>query len=220
VRGPGAPVVGPHSGSRGRVPHPLHAVDPTTGRRLNDPGRVTCDPLQQSRPTDSFPGPIAHRRGPGCWAESFGEEERTEVMGYVLTPIAVDLDQVSNVIGSKNKRLISALVKKFGDNFDQFDEMAADFADDDDESLTMRDALTHLVMGEECNDELGFMYGYALEFICEHFGECLPNEEWSAMPSGAAYAEKVDKALKAAGVGEKVLRMSRLMYRGAPVSLP
>jgi hypothetical protein len=143
-------------------------------------------------------------------------------MGYILTPIAVDLGQVSGAIGSKNKRLVSALVKKFGDDFDQFDEMAADFGDGEDggEALTMRAALTQMVMGEEYNEELGFMYGYALEFLCRHLGEELPNEAWSAMPSGSAWAEKADKALKAAGVAEKVLRVNRLMYRGSPVPLP
>lgn len=71
-----------------------------------------------------------------------------------------------------------------------------------------------------CFPVLGFMYGYALEFICWHFGEHLPNQQWSAMPSGAAYVEEVDKALQAAGVNEKVLSVSTLIYRGAPVKLP
>jgi hypothetical protein len=143
-------------------------------------------------------------------------------MGYILTPISVDLGQVSGVIGSKNKRLISDLVKMFGGDFDQFDEMAADYADgeDDQEPLTMRAAITQMVMGEEYDEELGFMYGYALEFICLHLGEQLPNSGWSAMPRGAAYAQKADKALKRAGVAEDVLQVSQLMNRGAPVPLP
>jgi hypothetical protein len=141
-------------------------------------------------------------------------------MGYILTPIAVDLGRVSGAIGSKNKRLISALVKVFGDDFDQFDEMAADYADEDDEALTMRAALTQMVMGEEYNEELGFMYGYALEFICLHLGEHLPNTGWSAMPRGTAYAKKADAALKRAGVAEDVFQISQLMNRGAPVPLP
>src|SRR5262249_10763388 len=34
------------------VPHPLHAVDPAAGRRLNDPGKLTCETLHPTRPTD------------------------------------------------------------------------------------------------------------------------------------------------------------------------
>src|SRR5262245_7817674 len=144
-------------------------------------------------------------------------------MGYILTATAVDLGKVSAAVGSKDKRLVSALVKKFGDDFEQFDEMAADFTDDEDgeEALTMRTVLQQMVMGEDYNEELGFMYGYALGFICRHFGEELPNEHWSAMPSGSEWAGTVDRGLKTAGVSEGVLRVEKhLMYRGAPLAIP
>jgi hypothetical protein len=144
-------------------------------------------------------------------------------MGYILTATAVDLGKVADAVGSKNKQLVSALVKKFGDDFEQFDDMAADFADDEDdeEALTMRTVLTQMVMGEEYNEELGFMYGYPLEFLCQHFGEELSNEHWSAMPSGSEWGMTVDRGLKAAGVPESVLRVEKhLMYRGAPIAIP
>lgn len=141
-------------------------------------------------------------------------------MGYILTATAVDLDKVSATVGSKDKRLVSAIVKKFGGEFEQFDEMAADLGDDD-EVLTMKGVLMQMVMGEEYNEELGFMYGYALEFICCHFGESLPNEQWSAMPSGSEWARTVDRGLKAAGVPESGLRVEKhLMNRGAPIPIP
>jgi hypothetical protein len=145
-------------------------------------------------------------------------------MGYILTTTAVDLGKVADAVGSKNnKRLVSALVKKFGDEFEQFDEMAAEAREDEDgrEALTMQGALTQMVMGEEYNEEFGFMYGYALEYICRHFGKFLPNEEWSAMPSGSDWAETVDRGLEAAGVPESVLRVgNHLMYRGSPIPVP
>jgi hypothetical protein len=75
-----------------------------------------------------------------------------------------------------------------------------------------------MVMGEEYDEEAGFVYGYALEFICRHLGEFLPNGEWSAMR--AEWAETADRALEASGVGEKALRLRRLMSRGSPVPLP
>ena len=144
-------------------------------------------------------------------------------MGYMLSATAVDLGKVSDAVSSKSKRLVTTLVKKFGDDFDQFDEMAADFADDGDgaAALTMRAVLTQMVMGEEYNEDIGFMYGYALDFICRHFGEQLPNEHWWAMPSGTKWAEKVDRGLKAAGVRERLLRVgTHLMNRGAPIAIP
>jgi hypothetical protein len=144
-------------------------------------------------------------------------------MGYILTATAIDLGKVSDALGSKNRRLVSVLVKKFGDEFEQFDEMAADFGDDEagEVALTMRTALAQMVMGEEYNEELGFMYGYALELICRHFGEELLNQHWSAMPSGSEWAKTVDRGLKAAGVPESVLRVQKhLMYRGAPIAIP
>src|SRR5262245_8371876 len=142
-------------------------------------------------------------------------------MGYSLNPLAVDLKKVAGVIGSRNKRLVGTLVKQFGDSFEEIDEMAADFTDEEDGgATTVRDALTQMVMGQEYNDELGFVYGYALEFICWHFGAILSNESWSAMPSPSKWAGKADKALESVGVDEKTLRLSQLMNRGSPVALP
>jgi len=144
-------------------------------------------------------------------------------MGYILTATAVDLSKISAALGSKDKRLVRALIKKFGGELEQFDEMAVDLGDDEDggEALTMRAVLTQMVMGEEYDQERGFMYGYALEFLCRHFGGGLPNEQWSAMPSGSEWVKTVDRGLKAAGVPENALRVEKhLMYRGAPITIP
>jgi hypothetical protein len=143
-------------------------------------------------------------------------------MGYILNPIAVDLKKVAGVIGSKNKKLVGTLVKKFGDRFEEIDEMAADCMDEEDGEgvTTVRDALTQMVMGQEYNDELGFVYGYALEFICWHFGALLSNDSWSAMPSPSEWVQQADNALESVGVDEKTLRLSQLIYRGSPIPLP
>src|SRR5262245_39321736 len=129
-------------------------------------------------------------------------------MGYTLSPIAVDLGRVTGVIRSRNKRLVGTLAKKFGDEFEEIDESDAELDDEElEQALTVRDALNQMVMGGEYNEQFGFVYGYALNFLCCHFGELLPNEHWSAMPLGTAWAEKVDRGLKAAGVPEKALRV-------------
>jgi hypothetical protein len=141
-------------------------------------------------------------------------------MSYFITPIAVDLQKVTGVIGSKNKRLLGTIIKKFGNQFEEIDEMAAEAADDagGGEATTVRDALTQMVMGEEYDEAVGFVYGYALEFICLHFGERHPNENWA--PMKLELARKADQALESVGVDEQTLRLSQLMYRGSPVPLP
>ncbi len=143
-------------------------------------------------------------------------------MGYILNPIAVDLTKVAGVIGSKNKRLVGTLVKKFGKSFEEINEMAAEHmdAEDGEGATTVRDALTQMVMGQEYNDEVGFVYGYALEFICMHFGALLSNDSWAAMPSPSKWTQEADNALKSVGVDEETLSMSQLMHRGSPIPLP
>ena len=142
-------------------------------------------------------------------------------MGYCVTSFAVDLSQVSWAVGSRNQPLLNILIEEFEDDFEQYDEMAANFHDDEDpdDPLTMRTALTQMIMGDAYNKQLGFMYGYALEFLCLHFGERLPNREWSAMPSGCEWVETVDRALDRAGVPENILRVAgHLINRGPPIA--
>lgn len=142
-------------------------------------------------------------------------------MGYILTAYAVNLHSVSSAINGGDQQLAMSIVQMFNDEFDQFDEMAADYCDDDEDALTMEDALTQMVMGEPFDDDLGFMYGYALEFMCQYFGEGLTNEFWSAMPRATAWASTVDEGLNAMGVPENVFRvLDHLMFRGAPVTIP
>jgi DNA integrity scanning protein DisA with diadenylate cyclase activity len=142
-------------------------------------------------------------------------------MSYTLSPIAVKLDEVNAVFGSKNKKLLAQLVKEFADDFEQIDSMATDYVDEDEgeAAFTCEQALTHMIMGEEyVEEEFGFVYGYSFEFLCRHFGDSLSNDNWSAMRY--AWAERVDQELKALKIGEKTLRIVRLMERGAPVTLP
>lgn len=142
-------------------------------------------------------------------------------MGYVLEAIATDLTKVAAAVGSKDKKVVTAIVKIFGDSFDQFDEMADEAAEMDDlESVTMKTALTQIVMGQPYCEGMGFMYGYAIDFICKHFGDCLPNDHWSALPNGSWIAT-VDKALKAAGIPKDLFTVTNhLQYRGSPVPIP
>ena len=144
-------------------------------------------------------------------------------MGYIVTAFSVDLAELSAALGSKNQPLMLDIIETFEDGFEQYDEMAANSADEeaDQPPLTMRDALTQMVMGEKCAAEFAFLYGYAFEFLCRYFGESLPNGEWSAMPRGTLWAEKVDQALEDAGVPADMLRVGRhMMFRGTPIAIP
>jgi hypothetical protein len=143
-------------------------------------------------------------------------------MGTNLIPIAVDLEKVGHALGSKNKRLLGAVVKKYSREFRDLDDMAAEFFADEgiDDSFTIRDALGHMILGQEYREEpeLGFMYGYALEYLCRQLGKAL-SFGWR-FRSSSTLEWDMDRALAAAGVPEDVLRISRLTGRGCPVPLP
>jgi hypothetical protein len=146
-------------------------------------------------------------------------------MSYCVTAIAVDLDDVRAVLGSKNKALLGRLRKQFAGNLDQIDEMLADHvANDEDEDgnppepLTTADVLRHLVMGEPYREDFGFAYAYCFESLCLHFGDFLDNSHWSAMRS--EWFDTVAEALEQAGVTEKQFSVNRLFFRGPPVELP
>jgi hypothetical protein len=147
-------------------------------------------------------------------------------MGTTLTPIAVSLDKLTAVCGSGDRGLLDSVIKKFGREFWQFDEMGEDLDDlgEDDapagNSITMKEALGHLIMGEEYNQKAGFMYGFALQFICLHIGTRLPNDHWCSL-SGWSWFPEVDNALETLGVPEERLRVQRhLTGRGSPVPIP
>jgi hypothetical protein len=146
-------------------------------------------------------------------------------VGYILTPIAVDLDEVRGVIGSKKKSLLSKLRKAFAGTLDQIDEMLADRFEDEDEEgdenkepITTADVLRHLVMGEPYREGFGFAYGYWFESLCLHFGDFLNNSQWSAMH--AEWFETVQKALTEVRVSKKVFTVDWLAFRGPPIELP
>lgn len=141
-------------------------------------------------------------------------------MGYCITAFAVDLSLLSQAIGSRNRPLLDTLFDECEGDFEQYDEMAADYHDDEDptDPLTMRTTLTQMIMGDAYNPQVGFMYGYALEFLCLHFGDRLPNREWSAMPRPSQWIETVDRELDRAGIPLQV--GSQLFYRGPPIAIP
>jgi hypothetical protein len=65
-------------------------------------------------------------------------------MGYILIPISGYLGEVAAAACSRNKELLRGLVETFQSEFEQLDEMAADYRDEeaDELELTMEEALT------------------------------------------------------------------------------
>ncbi|MGE3804825.1 MAG: hypothetical protein AB7K24_09155 [Gemmataceae bacterium] len=142
-------------------------------------------------------------------------------MGYCLSAYAVNLSDLTQFLGSRNEEDLYDLIEDFESDFKQFDEMAADCLDDEEQPLTMVQALTQMVKGDKCDGRPNFMYGYALEFVCMYVGIRLTDEHWSAMPSGARWAETVDEALEKVGIPKTTLRIQdHIFYRGVPVPIP
>lgn len=146
-------------------------------------------------------------------------------MSYCVTAIAVDLDEVRAVLGSKDEVLAARLREALAGGLDQIDRMLAHHLEDDEdedgnppEPLTTADVLRHLVMGEPYRDDFGFAYGYCFEALCLHFGDFLDNRHWSAMRG--EWFDTVQKALARAGVAERQFSVNGLFFRGPPIDLP
>src|SRR6185312_9331206 len=102
-------------------------------------------------------------------------------MSSSLNAYAVSLDQLRQVVGSRDKALIDAIISghaRFLTTIDNIDE-EADFS--------CAQAVAHLVNGEIDEDVPGYLYGYAVEATCLHVGRKLPN----VCPIGSSWIEEV-----------------------------
>jgi hypothetical protein len=147
-------------------------------------------------------------------------------MSYGITPIAVSLHEVENVIGGDTKSggllsrllgspsssLIKTIKREYAHRFEQDDVL-------EDDEPTLQQALADLLAGKELDTSYGHKYAYALELLCDHFGEFLDNSAWSAMRG--EWAEQVHEAMKQADIDQQTLSVNdHLMYRGAPITIP
>jgi hypothetical protein len=85
---------------------------------------------------------------------------------------AVDLARMRSACGSKDESLLSDVLEHQADLFACY----ADQLDDEDESgYSFRQALTDIIEGEyRAPKSRRFLYGYAIEVFCRHFGEVIP----------------------------------------------
>jgi hypothetical protein len=123
-------------------------------------------------------------------------------------PFAVELDNVTQLIGAGDDSIVSALKPQFNHRFDTLDW-------DDEAELTSEQALRDLLVGNELNPNYGHLYAYGFEMLCGIFGEHLPNRHWSAMK--AAWIETVNDALRANGAKTDLIG---IIFRGAPITIP
>lgn len=144
-----------------------------------------------------------------------------------ITALMVDLDEMRKVFGSRNKKLLKAVLE--GSDLADDDTDVDDFeeAEDGDEDIDIdeleelpssQDALRHIVMGEPWARGIGSKYGYAFMALCQHLGEELDRPTWCE--TRAEYVEAFDKVLVRVGVPPEVVSMSALTNSGGPFPLP
>ena len=142
-------------------------------------------------------------------------------MSHGITPFAVSLPQIRKVIGSRSKSVLLQLREEFEDELQEDREAVEEAnADDDfDPELSLEEALKHLIMDEERWDYEGAQYGFAVEMLCQFFGEFLPNDHWAGIK--LSWAETVSDAILEAGVPNETFSIfDHLIYRGSPISIP
>jgi hypothetical protein len=100
-------------------------------------------------------------------------------MSYTLTAFAVDLPEIERLVGSKDESVVQGVLDH---NAEFFDEEEDEY---DDDELFLSEAVRQLVMGEPLDSEDTHQYGYALQELCDTFGELLPCDAWSGVRWGS-----------------------------------
>jgi len=117
-------------------------------------------------------------------------------MSYALAGYLIDLEKLRSAVGSRDKALIKAVIDEDPKAF-----AAAPSKDD----ISLKDALTHLIMGEPMDARSAHQYGYALEQFCRHLGTRVESRRWDTVRL---------EALEDTGI-EKLMDKN-----GPPVALP
>jgi len=152
-------------------------------------------------------------------------------MSYGIMAFAVSLEEVESVLSKANAKrglfgrlfgtptdsLMKTLKQKCAYRFEEDED---DFDDEDGgDTLTLEQALVDLLDGNELDSSFGHKYGYALELLCDHFGEPLDNSAWDAMDID--WALQVEEEMKQAGIDENTISPTdHLMFRGPPIQIP
>jgi hypothetical protein len=130
-------------------------------------------------------------------------------MSSSINVYAVPLERLTQVVGSRDQGLIDAIVEGREDFLSSIDDI------DDEAEMTCADAVAELINGEASEDAPGYLYGYALEAICSHVGDELPNI--CPIVGAADWIEEVDRILERKRIP---VRLSALVYGGSPIPIP
>jgi hypothetical protein len=138
-------------------------------------------------------------------------------MGYGVMAFAVDLDAIRADIGSKSQEALALYGAKL-ENDGELAEMIRSHSDEGDGAPTPHDLLRHLIMGEPYDEGLGFAYAYCFKHMVDVRGQFLDNSAW--LPIRLDHLDKVQAALTAAGVDEKLFSIQAAIWSGPPIALP
>ncbi|GAA3955035.1 hypothetical protein GCM10023085_41870 [Actinomadura viridis] len=136
-------------------------------------------------------------------------------MSYAIMPYAVHPKGIRSMIGSRDERLLAYVKSRWAAELREYDELL-DFADGD-HLFPARVALRRMVMGEEYDERIGFIYAYCLEILVAAHEDTdrLPNDGWREM--GGEWLRTVGNELRRAGAD---FEPAVLVLRGEPVPLP
>jgi hypothetical protein len=130
-------------------------------------------------------------------------------MSSAINVYAVSIERLKQVVGSRDRSAVDAIVADLEHFLSTIDDI------DEDAEMTCAEAVAELVNGETSDDAPGYLYGYALEAICAHVGEELPNI--CPIAGASDWIEEVDAVLKRKGIP---VRLSGLVFGGSPVPIP
>jgi hypothetical protein len=130
-------------------------------------------------------------------------------MSSGINVYAVPIERLKQLVGSRDLGTIDAIVEGHEEFLSSIDDI------DEEAELTCADAVAQLLNGELSEDAPGYLYGYAVEAICSHVGETLPNI--CPIAGASDWIEEVDALLERKGIP---VRLNALLYGGSPVPIP
>lgn len=134
-------------------------------------------------------------------------------MGYGVMAYSVDIDGLVALCGGGDDRMRRVISGKYREDIYRANDELGWSNERGEPSIFM--AINHLVLGQEMTLP-GVMYGYAFKYIVEFSGPFLDNGPF--YPCSSQYlSDTVDAELAEVGA---TVRMSDLIYGGAPVSFP
>jgi hypothetical protein len=126
---------------------------------------------------------------------------------------AVDIDQLVTLCGSGDNARRRAICGRFREDISRSNDSLG--CSNERGAPSIFTAIEHLVMGSPLTLQ-GHLYGYGFKYIVEFFGRFLDNSDF--YPTSFDHVQQtVDPALAEIGA---TLRMSDLLFRGAPVTFP